>query len=127
MRMHRELIKHYLKKLTMGRGINNPDPLEDFSNFDGDINGMRRDALADGNLDWLRLSLDALIARPGGRIQDFAGQQYPFSDAELVALLSYAFARIWPDVPLSEPGEEADLEFVDMSNEDWALLTNRDA
>jgi hypothetical protein len=35
--------------------------------------------------------------------------------------------RIWPDVPLSEPGEEADLEFVDMSNEDWALLTNRDA
>jgi hypothetical protein len=124
MKIHRELIKLYLKKLTMGGGINAPDPLADLSNFNADIRSMQREARADGNLDWLRLSMDALIANPRGRIQEFAGQQYPFSDTELVTLFTYAFQRIWPDIALSEPGAEADLEFVQMTNDEWAALTS---
>ena len=81
-------------------------------------------AYQEGNLDWLRLALDSLIVNPDGRIGDFAGQQFPFDDAELVAIFKRAFETIWPDETLSEPGDEPDLEFEDMSVEDWTALVD---
>lgn len=127
MKMNRELIKFYLQKVTMGRGVNADDPMSDVGNFKGDIRTMQSAAAAEGDLDWLRLSLDALIANPAGRIQDFAGMQYPFTDDELVELFTYAFQRIWPDETISAPGEEAVLEFVDMTDEEWAIMTHKEA
>lgn len=120
MKIRKELIAGYTRLLTMGRAVNAPDPMADLSQFDADIRAMHRRAHKEGNLDWLRLALDALIANPRGRIGEFAGQQYPFSDAELQELFRRAYGMIWPDQPLSDPGDEADLEFVDMSAEDWA-------
>ena len=123
MKIRKELIAGYLRLLTQGRGVNAPDPMSDLAQFDADIRSMRRRAVRDGNLDWLRLSLDSLIADPDGRISQFAGQQYPFADAELVALFRRAFEMIWPEEPLSEPGDEAELEFAEMSAEEWAAAT----
>jgi hypothetical protein len=127
MKMNRELIKFYLHKLTMGRGVNGDDPMSDLGNSKGDIRTMQSAAAANGDLDWLRLSMDALIAKPRGRIQAFAGMQYPLTDDELVDLFSYAYGRIWPSEALSEPGNEVELEFVDMSDAEWALMTHKRA
>ncbi|MCB4455165.1 hypothetical protein [Leisingera sp. McT4-56] len=123
MKIRKELIEGYTRLLTMGRAVNAPDPMADLAQFDADIRAMHRRAHKEGNLDWLRLALDSLIASPGGRISQFAGQQYPFDDAELAALFRRAYGMIWPDQPLSEPGEEADLEFAEMSAEEWAAAT----
>lgn len=123
MKIRKELIEGYTRLLTMGRAVNAPDPMADLAQFDADIRAMHKRAYKDGNLDWLRLALDSLIANPRGRIGQFAGQQYPFDEAELQALFRRAYETIWPDQPLSEPGDEADLEFVDMSAEDWAAFT----
>lgn len=95
----------------MGRGASHPDPMSDLVNFDADIRTMHKRAHQDGNLDWLRLSLDSLIVNPDARIGTFAGQSYPFNDADLVAIFSHAFRSIWPDRSLSEPGDQLDLEF----------------
>ncbi|WP_372576487.1 hypothetical protein [Ruegeria hyattellae] len=120
MRMHRDMIRKYTRKLTQGAGASAPDPMSDLSRFDLDILGVQRAAEADGNTDWLRLSLDALITDPTGRINIFAGQGYPFSDAQLVELFTYAFHKIWPDAMLSEPGNELVMEFERMTDEEWA-------
>ena len=69
--------------------------------------------------------MDALIADPGGRIGQFAGPQYPFNERQMVALFTYAFETIWPDEELSMPGMEAELEFVDMSKEDWHAMMDQ--
>lgn len=123
MKLRKELIAKYLRLLTRGRAVNMPDPMSAPENFDADIRTMRRQAQLDGNLDWLRLALDSLINQPRGRIQQFAGLQYPFTDEELVRIFTRAYAMIWPDVPRSELGDELELEFVDISAEDWALTS----
>lgn len=119
MKVRKELIDQYLRLLTMGRAASTPDPMSDLSQFDADIRSMHKRAAKDGNLDWLRIALDTLIARPEGRIGMFAGQQFPFSDAELQRVFKRAFENIWPDQTLSRPGEDADLEFAGMDAEDW--------
>lgn len=124
MKMHRNKIREYLSALTTGAGASNPDPMAEMRNYYLDALAMRRDAEADGNLEWLRLSMDALIANPAGRIGQFAGQLYPFSEEELVQIFTYAYGIVWPDHELSEPGSELDLEFVVMSDEEWADLTS---
>lgn len=119
MQIPKALIDRYLKAITAGRAVNMPDPLSDLSHFDADIRTMRSRALRAGHLDWLRLSIDALLARPEGRISAFAGLRYPFNDEDLVAVLSRAYDMIWPDQPRSEPGDELDLEFADIDAEAW--------
>jgi hypothetical protein len=123
--MNLELIKGYLRLLMMGRGMSAPDPMADLSKFDADLAEMRRRAEAEGNLEWLRLSIDALAARPEGRVQRFVGV-FPLRDAEVVTLLRHAHARLWPDQAMSAPGTEAPLEFVTMSDAEWDRLRNPD-
>lgn len=122
--MNRELIKFYLQKLTMGRAVNTENPMSDLGNFKGDIRNMQLAAEKNGDLGWLYISIDALIANPSGRIQSFASQDFPLTDNELVELFTYAFRRIWPEKLISAKGDEVELEFVDMSDEEWALMTH---
>lgn len=124
MKMHRELIKRYTRHLTSGLGITEDDPMQDLSNFDRDILSMAAEATRDDNLDWLRLSLDALLANPGGRLRLFADHVYPLDDRELHALFAHAFRTIWPNEAISPLGSEADLQFVAMTDEEWADQIN---
>jgi hypothetical protein len=122
MKIRKQMIDGYLRNLTMGRAANMSAPLSDLTQFDPDIRAMHRDALLDGNLEWLRLSLESLLANPRGRIGAFTGALYPFDDAELEAIFRHAHAQIWPDRTVPDLGDEADLEFVEMSRDDWAAI-----
>ena len=108
--------------MTDGRAVNGDDPVSNWSNFDADIESMRVQALRNGNMDWLRWSMDALIANPDDRIEQFKGFQYPFNKRELVELFTHAFQIIWPEEKISAPGEEVDIDFVDMTKEEWDIL-----
>ncbi|MEM1428537.1 MAG: hypothetical protein AAGG09_03665 [Pseudomonadota bacterium] len=121
MKLSLEVIKSYTRNLTMGRGASAPDPMSDLSQFNADAATMAREAAIAGDLVWLKIALDALIANPDGRIGQFAGQQYPFNEPDLVRLFSHAYHRIWPGDTLSAPGDEADVTFEVMSDEDWAI------
>lgn len=123
MKLRKELIAKYLRVLTQGRAGMLPNPMSDPANFDADIRTMSARAKRAGDLDWLRLSINSLLANPEGRIGQFAGLQYPYSDEDLGIILARAYEQIWPDRPRSEPGDELDIEFVDMSAEDWALFS----
>ncbi|NIZ14726.1 hypothetical protein [Phaeobacter sp. HF9A] len=124
MHMNRDLIQAYIRKLTIGVGSAASDPFADITLFDNDVHSMKMAAERAGDLEWLRLSLDALIANPRGRIGQFVEQGYPYSDDEMVTLLTYAYQKIWPDHKISDPGEEAALEFVEMSDETWQAIKN---
>lgn len=123
MKIRKQMIDGYLRNLTMGRAASGSGFTSDLSQFDPDIRSMHRDALLDGNLEWLRLSIESLLANPRGRIGAFAGALYPFDDAELEELFRHAHALIWPDRTVPDLGDEAELEFVEMSRDDWAALT----
>jgi hypothetical protein len=125
MRVNSHLIEKYLWILTMGRAASAEEPMADLSAFDPEIDEMAELARADGNEDLLRISIDALIARPEGRLRPFAGQVYRFPDREFVQLLTYAYERIWPDMLLSLPGEEMAVEFEPMTDQEWAAYTGR--
>ncbi len=88
------------------------DALEDMSEYDAAIDSMAYRAREDGNLDDLQLALDSLISDPSGRVSQFFGNGYPFSESELVEILTYACMRIWPAEPVSGPGEAMPVEFV---------------
>lgn len=122
MQISRDLMKSYFRILTLGRGSVEPDPMADLSLFDTDAIAMRDAAETAGDLEWLRLSMDALIANPTGRIDQFVGQGYPYSNADMVALMTHAYKLIWPEHALSDPGDEASFEFVDMTEEAWARI-----
>lgn len=124
MDLHRDLIKSYIRKMTIGRGSSESDPFTDITFFNNDIYTMKVAAEQAGDLEWLRLSMDALIANPRGRIGQFVEQGYPYSDEEMVTLFTYAYKQIWPERDISERGEEAQLNFVDMSDETWQSIVN---
>lgn len=126
MKIQLELIKHYLRPLSMGRGVNEPDPMADLANFDADIREVGRRAAADDGLDWLRLAMESLILEPRGRVQAFVGEQYPLNDSEMVALLRRAHAQLFPGSTLPDAGDQAPVEFESMSDQEWALLRSTD-
>lgn len=126
MKIHREMIKHYIQYMTSGIGVTEEFPMRELSNFDRDIFSMSAEASRDGNLDWLRLSLDSLIANPDGRIKLFLDYTYPFNDEEILNLFTYAFKKIWPDEEISGKGAELDLQFVSMTDEEWSRIVNVD-
>ncbi|WP_420002498.1 hypothetical protein [Arenibacterium sp. LLYu02] len=126
MDMNLDLIKSYIRRMTIGAGSAASDPFADITLFDPDIRAMQVAAEAAGDLNWLRLSMDALIADPKGRIGRFVEQGYPYSEAEMVTLFTYAYGKIWPEATISAPGEEARLNFVEMSEAAWAAVKNPD-
>jgi hypothetical protein len=124
-KVNSHLIEKYLWILTMGRAASAEEPMADLSAFDPEIDEMAERARADDNEDLLRIAIDALIARPEGRLRPFAGQVYRFPDREFVQLLTYAYERIWPDMLLSLAGEETEIEFEPMTDEAWAAYPGR--
>jgi hypothetical protein len=122
MQMNLALIRSYLLRLTSGRGGSAPDPMADLSEYDPDIEGLRRKAERDGNLDWLRLSMESLILNPAGRIGAFGGQGFPYTERELETLFRHAYARLWPDRDLPDPAGVAAIDFVSMTDEEWDAI-----
>lgn len=90
------MIADYIRVLTCGRAGATPDPPTAIDALDADIRTLRRRAHRAGDLPWLRAAFFSLIADPDGRIDAFVGPQYPYSDAEMVALLRRAYATLWP-------------------------------
>lgn len=121
MKMSLEVIKSYTRNLTMGRGASAPDPMTDLSKFNSDAAAMLNEAAGAGDLTWVKIALDSLIANPDGRIGQFAGQQYPFNETQLVEIFTHAFQQIWKGETPSLRGDEVEVEFVVMSDEEWAI------
>ena len=120
MKVSLSVVRGYLSSLTEGRGASSPDTIDDWDTYEMDMDAMIADARAAGDEDLLRLAIDSLVADPEGRIDAFVGQVYAFDDEELSDLFSHAFAYIWPDEVMSEAGEGPAMEFVPMSDEEWA-------
>lgn len=120
MKVNYNVIRGYLSSLTEGRGASNPDTIDEWYTYNMDIDAMIANARAAGDEDLLRLSIDSLISSPDNRLGRFIGQVYAYSDDEMQDLLSYAFERIWPDEVPSAAGDGIAMEFVAMSDEEWA-------
>ena len=120
MNLRKGMIADYLMYITSLTFVDPDDVTADMSVYDEAIQGMAGNARYDGNLESLRLALDSLIADPDGRLEQFYGSGYPFSEQELHEILRYAYQQIWPDEPFSKPGMAAPVEFVDMTRQEWA-------
>lgn len=123
MRMHHGTINSYLRYLTSMTFVDTPDPLADLEVFDSAIDAMAAAARRDGNLDMLRLALDSLVSEPEDRIDTFRGEGFPFTQDEVVTILAHALRRLWPDIPVSGPGEAVPVDFIRMSRADWERET----
>ena len=126
MKVNSILIERYLSMVTESRAALLDDPAGDMTAYDPAIDAMAAAALAAGDDDLLRMSTDALIAAPGGgRLSQFAGSVYRWPNREFVPLLTHAHERLWPDFALSDPGDQADIDFVPMTSEEWAAYSGR--
>lgn len=125
MKVNFYVIERYISRLTNGAAASDPDSLDDVLTYEPEMDLMLRQAREDGNETLLRLAIDSLVASPDGRIDAFAGQVHAFSDDDLVDLLSHAFSYLWPDEMPSLPGEGPAMEFVPMSDEEWAARTGK--
>lgn len=86
-----------------------------------DVHDMKLHAITDGNLEWLKLSMASLLSKPKGkgRISSFTSLVYPYSEEELIELLTYAFNIIWPGELITQLSEINDIDFVNMTEEEW--------
>ena len=127
MKINSIIIEKYLSIITESRAALLENPAEDLSAYDDAIDKMLVAARAEENDDLLRISIDALIAFPKGVLHEFAGSVYRWPNKEFLALLTHAYQRLWPDMPLSEPevGEVPTVEFVAMTSEEWAMRSGR--
>lgn len=125
MQISEDVIKSYLIDITMGRMASRPDPMEDLSRYDDEIETMRERAAEDGNEEWLRAAMNALLAQPEGRITDFKGYVYMYSEDQLAELFTYAFELLWPDEPVNIGGETTPFEIVSMTDEEWEAAKTR--
>ncbi|PCJ07931.1 MAG: hypothetical protein COB16_09600 [Rhodobacteraceae bacterium] len=82
---------------------------------------MLAQARAAGDEELLKMSFDSLLASPKGRIQQFNGQVYGYREDEMEELLAHVFSYAWPQEERSLPGEEIAIEFIPMSDEEWAI------
>jgi len=126
MKINSRLIERYLSIVTESRMSMMPNPARDLTAYDGPIDAMGEAAAAENNEDILRLSIDALIALPEGRLSQFAGDTYRWPNEEFVPLLTHAYERLWPDEPLSPPGAEPEIEFIPMTRQEWTAYSGRD-
>ena len=115
MKLSRKMVADHLIYITSIELEDVDDPLEDMSVYDNAIDSMAYRAREDGTLDDLQMALDSLISEPSGRVSQFFGPGYPFSESELAEILTYACRRIWPGEPVSGPGEAMPVEFVSAS------------
>ena len=125
MKDNSRLIEKYLTMVTESRAAMLDDPAGDLTAYDSAIDRMRAAAAAGGDDDLLRLSIEALIAQPDGRLFRFAGHSYRWPNDEFVPLLEHAYMRMWPDEERSPPGAEPEIEFVPMTPEEWAAYSGR--
>lgn len=122
MKIRRQLIQRYLDYLLFSRGMEAQDrrPIK-LNEYERDVYDMKAHALADGNLDWLKLSIGSLLSNPKGkgRIISFSSSIYPYNEEELIELLVYAFDLIWPGDLKSQLAQGTHLDFVNMTEEEW--------
>jgi len=120
MKVNYYVVRRYLAWLTEGRAASDPDQLHDWQSYEPDMDQMMREAQEGGDEVLLKRALDSLVSDPTGRIDAFAGQVHGYDDDDLVELFSAAFEYLWPDEMLSEPGEAPKMDFVPMSDAEWA-------
>lgn len=125
MKVNYYVIQRYITMLTEGRMASDPDVIGDWEMFEPEMEEMVTAARADDDEDLLRLSIDALVADPEGRVDEFVGQVHGFTEEDMVELLTHAFEHIWPDALMSLPGEGPVMEFVPMSDAEWAARRGR--
>ncbi|MCX5743891.1 MAG: hypothetical protein NT062_15485 [Proteobacteria bacterium] len=125
LKINSRLIERYLSIVTESRVSMMESPACDLAAYDGPIDAMGEAARADGNEELLRVAIDALLARPVGRLSQFTGETYRWPNEEFVPLLTHAHERLWPDEPLSLPGDAPEVEFVAMTSAEWAASTGR--
>jgi hypothetical protein len=123
MKINSRLIERYLSVVTESRVSMMENPARDMTAYDGPIDEMGEAARAEDNEDLLRIAIDALIAKPTGRLSLFTGQTYRWPNEEFVQLLNHAYERLWPEESLSLPGAEPEVEFVSMTASEWAAYT----
>jgi hypothetical protein len=126
MKLSRRVIRRYLTMVTeAGPAAALTDPVQNLAAFDDAIDAMADAARAAGDEDILRIAIDALVSEPRGRAIHFVGDYYPWPNDEFAELLGYTFSRIWPQESLSFPGSEPDVEFADMTDEEWGDYTGK--
>ena len=125
MKVNFYVIRRYLSWLTEGRGASNPETIDDWETYELDMDAMIRDARENGDEVLLKRAIDSLAADPTGRVDEFIGQVHGFGDDDMVDLLTHAFEYLWPGEMLSAPGEGPKMEFVPMSDEEWAARLGR--
>jgi hypothetical protein len=120
------VIEGYISYLTEGRMASDPDAIGDWPRFESEFDKMFAAARAKDDEGMLKQAIDSLVADPEGRIDEFVGQVHGFSEEDMVDLLTHAFEHIWPDDLMSPLGDGPKMEFVPMSDAEWAARRGRD-
>jgi hypothetical protein len=119
MEISRDMISFYLRKITsvyFGKHDIPPDDLSGYLDF---VSDMRKHAERKGDLDYLRLGFEHVLANPNIDTVELAATDYPFDDAEVREIIHYAWKTIWPDAAPIPPGGPPGVKIVPMSLDDW--------
>jgi hypothetical protein len=114
------MLSYYLVGVTAGYFGRHDEPADDVQEYSYLIEDLRLGAALHGDLEYLRLGLEYLLAHREIDLVQFAGgTDFPYEQEQVREIIEYAWKTIWPDAPPIPSGCPPGVELVSMSLEEW--------
>ena len=115
-----DMMRYYIGDITSGYFSHHDVPADNVTEYAPFIENMRKLANLHGDLDYLRLGLEYLLAHPEIELLPFAhGDSYPYWEEQIREIIEYAWKMLWPNALPISPGGPSGVELVPMSLEEW--------
>lgn len=121
-KISKDKITYYLMYLTVGYFDDENVPPSTVEGYAAQVPYIKAKAEKQGDLPWLKLALEYLLAHPEVDCSEYRGPHYAYSDAEMRGIFRYLLDNIWPDAGPTPPTALNEVEMVPMSDAEWKEL-----
>ena len=126
MKISQTMLRDHLRGVTVNYFSHHnlaPEDIDDYTPF---AEHVRQTAERRGDLPWLKLGLEHVLIHREESCEHLNGGIYPFGDDDLRDLIEIVWEALWPDEQLPDESQAPEIEFEEMSTEDWNRFKETD-
>jgi hypothetical protein len=127
MKISKPMVRYFLSYVTSGYFNHHdvhPDTVEGYQEC---VPNIQKLATKTGDLPWLRLAFEYLLAHPEIDTEPFAGLRYPYDDEEVRDILRFLWRNLWTDRQPRPADQLPPVELAEMDADSWAALRDSKA
>ena len=121
-KISRQMLRSYLLHITIGYFNDRNIPPATLDAYIDRAEQIRLAATNQGDMAWLKLGLQHVLADKSIDASEYQGPRYPFTDPEMRDIMGYVLRTLWPEEQTDAEGLASEVELVDVALEDWPKL-----